>query len=321
MLPSLVCASEPRFSFEALMAVPPGSPNLNATSDEPDTDEARESAETPVPQEGWYSFSLGKGWRGDIIPDGLIYPRYLADPCRPTISASYQNYLDSEIPDTGDGRYLFRFGMRKGLARVAWGEDNLYALQFDVMAGWMGLFDLGNSQDNIGWDGLYGWFFTFTNGVGFAAQLGAKHRSSHVGDEYIENTGRSRVEYSRNEYVLGLSLEGLEYLTVYGEGGYGYDLRNPDLQEKWRVQGGLNFENGKAFFNGRSGYYAAVDLQSYQESDWNVDTTAQLGLVFPKPSFGEAWRFGLEYRRGRSFIGEFFPYDETYIALGIWIDF
>lgn len=303
------------------MALPPASPTLYPTSVESDTKDSQSPAEAEVPQEGWYSFSLGKGWRGDIIPDGMIYPRYIADPYRPTFSANAQHYIDTEIPDSGDDRYMFRFGLRKGLARVAWGEDSRYALQFDVMAGWMGVFDIGNSQDNIGWDGLYGYFFTFSNGSGFAAQLGTKHRSSHVGDEYIENTGRSRVEYSRNEHVLGLSLEGLRYFTFYGEGGYGTDLRNPDLQERWRVQGGFNFENDKAFFGGKSGYYAALDLTSYQESDWNVDTTAQLGLVFPKPSFGEAWRLGLEYRRGRALIGEFFPYDETYIALGLWIDF
>jgi len=135
-------------------------------------------------------------------------------------------------------------------------ESKSHAFQLDLMGGWMGQFDLDNEQDVIGWDGLYGYFITYSNGRGFAAQLGVKHRSCHMGDEYIERTGAVRLGYSRGEYVLGLSLEGLNYFRVYAEGGYADYILNSVLQERFQV----NVELLNPFRNIR-----------YNESDFDPD--------------------------------------------------
>jgi hypothetical protein len=270
---------------------------------------------------GRYSFELGGSWRSELLPDDLIYPRYIADPWRPTNAILYQKYTSTEIPTASDTRYLFKLGFRKGLVRFDWGEESSNSLQFDIMMGWLGVFDIKNQQDNLGWDGLYGWFFSYANDDGFAVQFGTKHRSAHLGDEYIENTGSERIGYSRNEMVLGLGLTELGCCTLYFEGGYGGDLLNEDLQDPWRFQGGLVVENDEAFFRGRSGWYGALDLQAFEETDWALETTAQLGLVFPASGLVDIWRLGLEFRDGRSIFGEFFAYDETSISLGLWMDF
>ena len=107
---------------------------------------------------------------------------------------------------------------------------------------------------------------------------------------------------------------------IYGEGGYAYDERNELLQEPWRLQAGLEFRDPKRFWQERFGWYAAADFNWYEESDWSTDTTAQIGLIVSREKLIRDFRLGLEYRNGRSLLGEFFLRDETYVSLGLWVD-
>jgi hypothetical protein len=194
------------------------------------------------------------------------------------------------------------------------------AAQIDIYGAFLGQFDPANSTDNIGWDGLYGLMFTWACGDGLSLKLAMAHDSSHVGDEYAERTGRRRIGYTRQEFVFGISYRFQQYLRAYGETGYGYDLRNPDVQAPWRVKGGIEFEDPARFFKGRLGYYATVDLSFTEEMDWDADITAQAGVIIPMRRAFETIRIGPMYRNGRSVIGEFFRYKEAWWGLGLWID-
>ena len=272
-------------------------------------------------------------WRLEFGPGGQLYPIYIANPIRPQMGIARAWFSDSDIPNAGDERYIIRLGANVGFLRYApwlvypwFPEDPAPAgrpdsgFQLNVEAGYLGMFDLESSQDNIGWDGLYGVLLAWSNGEGLAAQTGIKHVSSHVGDEYAENTGRTRINYTRGEYVLGLSLAGEKFWRVYGEGGYAYDQRNEQLQEDWRLEAGLELTDPHRFWNNRFGWYAAADFNWYQESDWSTDITVQTGLLVAREKLFRTFRLGLEYRKGRSLMGEFFFRDETYISLGLWCD-
>ncbi|MEA3435362.1 MAG: hypothetical protein U9R43_02780, partial [Thermodesulfobacteriota bacterium] len=103
-----------------------------------------------------YSFSMGENWRGVFNPGSDIFPRYIANPLRPMTSLSRITLSDSKIPGAGDDRYLFRLGGRYEFLRIhPTGESNR-GFQFDLEGAFLGVFDIKNSQDNIGWDGLYG---------------------------------------------------------------------------------------------------------------------------------------------------------------------
>jgi hypothetical protein len=43
-------------------------------------------------------------------------------------------------------------------------------------------------------------------------------------------------------------------------------------------------------------------------------------LVYPIPKLGRAYRAGLEYVDGRTFMGEFFTSRERYVGIGLWFD-
>jgi len=266
------------------------------------------------------TFSLGDKWRGVISPGSDLYPVYIARPIRPTMAINWVKVSDSEIAEAGDTRYTLRLGGRVNFLRVHPAGEADRGFQLDVEAAFLGQFDADHSLDNIGWDGIWGLLLTWANGTGFAAKLATQHDSSHVGDEYAERTGRKRINYTRGEVALGLSLAFFSDWRVYGEAGYGYDIRNVELQEPWRVEGGLEFEDPHRFWKGRLGYYAAIDVTAYEELDWQKDITIQAGLVLPVTGLVGTYRFGVEYRDGRSLIGEFFQDKETYWALGLWVD-
>ena len=266
------------------------------------------------------TFSLGDKWQGVIAPGSDLYPVYIANPIRPTMAIIWGKYRDSEIREAGDTRYTIRVGGRVNFLRIHPVEEPDQGFQLDVEAAFLGQFDADYSLDNIGWDGVWGLIFSWANGKGFAAKLASQHDSSHVGDEYAERTGRERIDYTRAEVAFGLSLAFFNHWRVYGEAGYAYDMRNTQLQEPWRVEGGLEFEDAHRFWKGRLGYYAAIDVVAYEESDWQRDITIQAGLVLPVTTLVRTYRLGLEYRDGRSVIGEFFQDRETYWALGLWVD-
>ncbi len=266
------------------------------------------------------AFSMRDDWCLALFPAGRIYDPYIADPLRPGFSLMRMGIMDSDIPDAGKSRYNFMLGGQYGFLKLRHSDFPGMAVQLDIYGAFLGQFDLGNSTDNIGWDGLYGLMVTWTGGDGLSLKLAMQHDSSHVGDEYAERTGRLRINYTREEIVFGLSYRFPEYFRVYSEAGYGHDLRNTELQRSWRVKGGIEFEAPDRFFNGRLGYYAAVDLSSTEEMDWKADVTLQAGVVFPVRRSSHTVRIGPIYRNGRSVIGEFFQHKEEWWGMGMWID-
>ena len=293
----------------------PGSDLPRALSSEPEA-----SPETPTDAGHGVSFSLGETWRGVISPGESLYPVYIANPIRPTMAFNRIAVSDSDIAEAGETRYTLRLGGRVNLVRAHPAGVPDRGFQLDTEAAFLGQFDADHSQDNIGWDGIWGLALTWADGAGLAAKLATQHDSSHVGDEYAERTGRERINYTRAEVVFGLSRAFLAQWRVYGEAGYAYDRRNVELQEPWRLEGGIELEDAHRFWKGRLGYYAAIDVTAYQESDWHSDVTIQAGLVLPVSGLVRTYRFGLEYRDGRSIIGEFFQDKETSWALGLWVD-
>jgi hypothetical protein len=307
--------------------LPEGTNFGDSFTQEAQNDRPRASSSEPIPsseagkdESDGVTFSLGDKWRGVISPGSHLYPVYIANPIRPTMAINRVMVSDSEIAEAGDTRYTLRLGGRLNFLRVHPVGEPGRGFQVDVEAAFLGQFDADHSLDNIGWDGIWGLLLTWANGAGLAAKLATQHDSSHVGDEYAERTGRERINYTRAEVAFGLSLAFFSHWRVYGEAAYAYDMRNVQLQAPWRVEGGLEFEDAHRFWKGRLGYYAAIDVTAYEESDWERDITVQAGLVLPVTGLVRTYRLGVEYRDGRSIIGEFFQDEETHWALGLWVD-
>lgn len=256
------------------------------------------------------------GWRA--FPEELLYTPYLADPGRPHFALAFASVDDVGVADSGNARHLVSLGARAGLARWTSRAPRALAVQVDLYAGFNGQFDRDYSNDNIGWDGVYGLLGTMRVTGTLALRTGVAHVSSHVGDEYAERTGRQRINYTREELLVGASWKPLPRWRVYAELGAAYDLRNEALQEEGRWQVGAEYQLAEGLWRTSLGWYAAVDLQGMEERDGEVDLSARVGLNLPGRS--RDWRVGLAWYDGRVPIGEFFQDDQSYLAFGLWLD-
>jgi hypothetical protein len=252
-------------------------------------------------------------------PAADFYPQYIADPLRPQSALKILGMVDSEIPDTGSSRFALHLGGRFGLVRWHPPEQPDRGWQLDFEGGFFGHFDIESSLDNIGWDGLFGLYLSWLPNPDIGFRVGTKHDSAHVGDEYAEATGRRRIQYTREEIVLGVSWRATGPWRLYAEGGL--SLATDDFEEPGRIQAGVEYLGARRFWKDRMRWYAAADLQSFQQNDWQPRSALQLGLIYPTGRGTSRYRFAIELVHGPSVMGEFSFRDETSLGVGWYFDF
>jgi hypothetical protein len=257
-------------------------------------------------------------WRWWWAPPADFFPQYIADPRRAQSGLLAAGIVDSEIPESNNPRTFIRLGGRFALFRVHPPGDRERGFQLDLNAGFFGHFDISYSLDNIGWDGVYGLSVSWMPSERWGLRFGTQHDSAHVGDEYGERTGHQRIGYTREELLIGASLRVGERWRGYGELAWGYSL--DDFQDPGRVQAGVEYVGPRRFWRSRASLYAALDLCAFEERDWKITPTVQLGFLMPTGRGTSRFRLALEYSSGRSQLGEFSFYDESYLALGLYFD-
>jgi hypothetical protein len=262
------------------------------------------------------AWTLGSGRTLWLFPAGHVYPLYIADPHRAMTAAVAQFYTRTGIYDSTNARTGLNIGGRFGIFRLDPARPGGRSWQLSVDASLNAQFDSYQKLDNVGWDGKYGLSLTTSSGP-LSIRVGAFHDSAHIGDEYAERTGRTRIDYTREEAALGVAFRLARGWWVYGEGAYGYYLLTEE-QRSWRAQGGLQYTTRRMLLGGRFAWYAAVDFSATEERDWRLDTTVQAGVT--TTSGGRRWRIGVQYIDGRPPMGEFFQDTEAWFTLGLWID-
>lgn len=245
----------------------------------------------------------------EVLPAGTLYRPYLADPQESQVSVALMDVSAPDIPDSGNNRFGLRLGGHLGLLR---GQVAAGQWQLSLEAGFAGQFDNDANQDSIGWDGKYGLALEWRTNPRFSSRLFALHTSAHLGDEYIERTGHPRINYTREELGVALSWHPNAWRT-YAEAAWAFDLRNDELQAPWRGQLGVEYQRPGTLWGGRLGWYAALDVNAYEERDWRGDTAAALGLMLPGTA--STLRLDLYYEDGRPLTGEFFHHTEQSLSL------
>jgi len=255
----------------------------------------------------------------EFLPEAGFYPPYIADPIRPQSALMLIGVPSSDIPETGHGRFSLRLGGQFPIVALHPDRDPDRGWQLDFEGGFFGHFDTGYSLDNIGWDGVFGLLLDYKPRSDLAFRFGTMHDSAHVGDEYAERTGRSRVSYTREELVLGVSWQATRSWRTYFE--VGSQFGGDDFQEPWRAQTGVEYLGRRLTPRMRASWYAALDLRAYQENDWHPRATGQVGLLIPTGRGRSRYRAAVEVASGRTVLGEFFLSSETYAGLGWYFDF
>jgi len=252
-----------------------------------------------------------------LFPAGDIFPAYIADPQRPTNAISALFYPAARIAQTGSPRVALSAGGRFGILRIDPTTTGGRSWQISISAGLDALFDSKHRLDALGWDGNYGLTVTTANQGPLSLKVSVLHQSSHLGDEYEERTGATRINYTREELAFGARWRLTPRWQAYGETAVAYRNRNVN-QEPWRLQGGLEYETVPKIWGNQFAWYAAGDCSGTQERDWRLDTALQGGIV--ARANGHTYRLGVGWTDGRPPIGEFFNMTEHWFTLGFWID-
>lgn len=150
----------------------------------------------------------------------FLYPIYLADPYEIGFHILLRSYDKLSIPQTSSSHWDLMAAAPFILYEQRDDNDSQYGWQLIFFGGIRGQFDHGTSQDNVAWEGMFGFESVFRYHDNFAWRFGVKHYSSHIGDEYIERTGRSRVGYTREELRAGFAWGFNEQTTFYSDIAY-----------------------------------------------------------------------------------------------------
>lgn len=266
------------------------------------------------------SFTGLLGWKWELNPTVQPYPHYLADPRRPRMHIGVGVY-DNEIPRTSALRWNVDLGTRFTLFKVSDPKGvNEFAL--DIEGCLFNQFDLGYSTDSVGWDGRFGGYVVYDWSDTIASRIGFRHISAHLGDEYIEATGRSRVNYTREDLRLGISVRIKEYITAYVEPSWAFHRGNEDRQEKLAIEGGVQYEGPRTMWNNSTAFFTGIHVASYKETGWRPGLSFQVGYHIKREKKANDIRVALEAYAGRSQLGEYaLDYNERYVSLGVFFDF
>ena len=273
-----------------------------------------EPAERSKP--GAVSRVMGLTGEGKVFPVGDLFRPLLADPKQPQFFVSINRFKSSGVRYTvasvgfGEtfGMYRF-FGSREGDGLQLSLEGAIFA-QFNMDAA---SHDLINADYTIGIPATYRYG---DNSLRFRIY----HQSSHLGDEFLQSVNppeRINLSYEAVELIYSREWRGLR---VYGGGEYLIHKEPADLKPMsghW----GIEYRGGKPLvWNGR--LIGGVDMKSFEEHNWNIDTSVKAGLEFGQPNPGQRrLRLMAEWYKGFDPRGQFYNNKVEYYGMGVSLGF
>lgn len=249
----------------------------------------------------------------DFLPWHLLWEPPLASPHQPRMYAKLTTLSNENSTDTIDSAIGGTFGLFRYQPCCL--PETAY--QLDFFAVMFGRWSEFNSS--VAADYRFGFPLTFRHG-NWEGKIGYEHTSTHLGDDFIEKTGRRQVHYVRDEIVLGLAYRWWETFRVYGEFGYAYSFSSP--VDNGRERFGLGVEWSRRRPTGWEGQpFAALDIDLRPEQGYTPNLTAQLGWQWVPRLGRPSARLALEYYNGKSPFGQFLTENEDWLGLGMYIDF
>jgi len=259
--------------------------------------------------------TTGSSWQWQLLPANVIWHSYWAGPKEPRIGANVFEDFNGSVTDLdvtlGGRASVLRYGSTVDDQPCGW-ELQLEGAgmpRLNLDENW----DLDSTDFRFGVPIVYGDDF-------LQFKLAYYHLSSHMGDEYILRTGvpaSSRINYARDEIVLGASIFPLPAWRWYGEVGWAFYAN--EGADPWEFQFGVDYAQpcptgmlGTPFF--------AVNGLLRQEVNFGGTLTAQAGWLW-RGNSGRVLRTGLHYQNGNTNQLEFSREFEHQLGAGLWYDF
>ena len=265
---------------------------------------------------GAVSSFLGVTGEKETFPVGDLFRPLLADPKQPQFYFSVYHFKTSVARYTvasigfGETFGLYRFlGLREG-----------DGLQLNVEGGLFAQFNLSTpSYDLINADYTIGIPATYRRGDN-SLRFRIYHQSSHLGDEFLQsNNPPQRVNFSYEAVELIYSREWGGW-RVYGGGEYLVHKEPAELKPA-SAHGGIEYRGKKPLvWDGR--LVGGVDMKSFEEHAWAIDTSVKVGLEFGRPNPGQrSLRLMALWYKGFDPRGQFYKFKVDYFGLGVSLGF
>ena len=252
-----------------------------------------------------------------ILPRGTLFEPLQAAPRWPHFSAAYHIY-DNDQDSKHVGAVSFGETLSLVRGRALAGE-----MELGLRAGVFAIFDLdSDSQDLINADYMVGIPLSYRRGS-FSSFFRVYHQSSHLGDEFLlrddfDAEDRINLSFEAAELLLSYDLDWR--WRIYGGGGYLLH-QIPDTLGKGMAQAGLEYESDRVFWNVFRPV-AALDLQFWEDDDWDPSISLRAGFQVGDPGFlGQQIELTAEYYNGRNMNGQFFDRDLEYYGIGLHLYF
>lgn len=266
-----------------------------------------------VPSGGGIAGLLGLSSEDVWFPESDVFLPLIADPKTPQFFASARHY------DAPDGRTTVGavgFGENFGLWRRP-GRKAGDGLQLNLSAGLLAQFDLETDSANlINADYLVGFPITWRKGAS-SLRLRLYHQSSHLGDEFLLEAKPDRINLSFESLELLGSHEWSEWRGYLG-GEYLFD-RDPSSLDPWGAHGGLEYRGDRRLFGRR--VVGGLDLKSWEEHDFDVDTQLSLGLERAGSAARRHVRWMIDLYYGYSPYGQFYEDRIWFAGAGLYLGF
>lgn len=236
-----------------------------------------------------------------FIPEGRMYPARLAEIRYPRLGVRV-------IGSPRGHRPQLEIALGGQWAFIRWhpsGTDD-WGLEIGGYGAYFMRFDLEHDTDLLVDDGIWGFPLSARWGP-WSAKLQIGHISGHLGDETITHQGKEPINYLKEELTFALAWEPARWLHLYGEvaGALRMGIEHgPHKERPWRLGGGIEFRPFSEWPDSWP-FYLALHAESRQEVGWNVSTTVSVGYVAWSDGFHRAWRFALDWHRGREVLTQF----------------
>ena len=273
------------------------------------------------------------GW---LLPRTRHFSSPLADPLEPRFAVGLMttDLLTRRgperppfvVPDSADASFDVVTPVALGgtfpLIRLAeWENGGI------ILAGQVGVFARFRieypSRDDLGQDWFISGPIEIRHGR-YSHRVEIGHRSSHLGDEFHESTGASRIEFG-HESLDALSAVDFGTARIYGGGSWIFRSNTQDVLDELGIdrsdRGSVQIGGDGAWYpwaDGLAGFTAGVDVQAAERAAWKRQIAAAGGLLVRTGP--RAARLIVRFFDGPSPLGEFFLTEETYWHLELNID-
>jgi hypothetical protein len=272
-----------------------------------------------------------------LLPHTRHFRTPIADPFAPRISVGLQhtNLLETQggerppftLPDPDDAASdvvaAVGIGAIFPLVRIAGAESGGAVLFADARV--FSRFRIEyESRDDMGQDWFVGGGVEWRDDA-WSGRVAIMHRSSHLGDEFMEVTGAERIEFGSEQLDALFAYELSGVARVYGGGSWifrsylGWEPRLVELGVRDRValQAGADRE-WRPWRDPRLAIFGGVDVQAAERSDWDIGVGAAAGIGLRS---ARSLRLMTRFYNGPSTMGEFFLTPERYYIVELVAEF